>query len=316
MKKISIIVPIYNTQQYLQTCLESILNQTYKEFELILINDGSSDDSSKIAKHYQEKYSHQIVYYEKENEGVATTRNFGMQKATGDYILFVDSDDFIDKKLLEQLLPYLEEDIDMVKFKAVEVDQQGKVQQTIEGPNFKICSGQEAFNLLFSQDELIDTPCLYAIRREFIKNYSFSFQKGKNLEDFGLIPLMIISANKMVSIPFYGYYYRQSEESITRNQNIEKITQNAFDALFHYDVMKNEIQNRTIQSRTKQNILLFYTNAIFLLTRTLPKEKQKIYLQEIKKRKMSQNIKIRNIKQLIKRIMVSISIPLYLKLQK
>ena len=110
MTKISVIVPVYNTGKYIKRCLDSIVNQTIEsEIEIIVINDGSTDDSDERIKEYIRKKDckAKIKYYSKENEGIAKTRNFGIEKATGDYILFVDSDDYIKSELIEGVLPII-----------------------------------------------------------------------------------------------------------------------------------------------------------------------------------------------------------------
>ena len=93
MKKgISIIVPIYNSEKYLNKCIDSLINQTEKNIEIILVNDGSTDNSEEIIKEYKDK---RIKYYKNKNQGIGKTRNFGIEQATGSYIMFVDSDDYI-----------------------------------------------------------------------------------------------------------------------------------------------------------------------------------------------------------------------------
>ena len=94
--KVSVIVPVYNTYDYLNKCLDSLVNQSFKDYEIIIVNDGSTDDSEKIIKKYQKKYSN-IKYYYKENGGLSSARNYGIKYANGDYIAFVDSDDYVDK---------------------------------------------------------------------------------------------------------------------------------------------------------------------------------------------------------------------------
>ncbi len=110
MKKISVIIPVYNTEKYLKRCFDSVIEQDYQNLELVIINDGSKDNSELIIKEYKEKYPNLISYYKKENTGVADTRNFGIEKATGDYIMFLDSDDYTIKKkiLVLQILGTLE----------------------------------------------------------------------------------------------------------------------------------------------------------------------------------------------------------------
>lgn len=102
MNKISIIIPIYNVEQYLPQCLDSIINQTYKNLEIILINDGSTDNSGKICDNYA-KVDNRIHVFHKKNEGVSSARNLGLEKCTGDFIGFVDPDDFIELNMYELL---------------------------------------------------------------------------------------------------------------------------------------------------------------------------------------------------------------------
>ena len=100
MKDISIIVPIYNAEKYISKCLDSIINQTKKELEIILINDGSTDRTEEIIKKYQDK---RIRYFKNKNQGIGKTRNFGIDKAKGKYLLFLDSDDFLVENACELL---------------------------------------------------------------------------------------------------------------------------------------------------------------------------------------------------------------------
>ena len=99
---ISIIVPIYNVEKYLRQCLDSIMNQTYRNFECLLINDGSSDNSEDICREYVSKDS-RFRYFEKENGGVSSARNLGIEHSKGEYITFIDSDDWVDSDYLEVL---------------------------------------------------------------------------------------------------------------------------------------------------------------------------------------------------------------------
>lgn len=105
MKKVSIIVPVYNAELYLKTCIDSILNQTYQNIELILVDDGSSDNSSTIYNEYLGDPRVNII--KKENGGVSSARNSGIKEATGDYIMFVDSDDYIELTMIEEYVKYM-----------------------------------------------------------------------------------------------------------------------------------------------------------------------------------------------------------------
>ena len=100
--QVSIIVPVYNVEPYLRQCLDSVLGQTFKNFEVLLVNDGSSDSSGDICREYVEKDS-RFHYFEKENGGLSDARNYGIERAQGEYLTFIDSDDFVNEKHLENL---------------------------------------------------------------------------------------------------------------------------------------------------------------------------------------------------------------------
>ena len=265
MSKVSIIVPVYNTGDKLKKCLDSLVNQTIKDIEIIIINDGSTDNSEKIIKEYIANYKKQkqydskenenktknnssednnsveIEFYSKENEGIAKTRNYGIEKANSDYILFVDSDDYIDKKLVEKLLPYIVQNIDLIKFKLQRVNENGEILEKTDGPVFEKTTGQEGFNKLYSQDVLLDSPCVYLMKKELFKKNNFTFKRTYH-EDFGLMPLVIVSAKDMVSTPYYLYSYVQSSNSLMRNDDYSKTLKRIEDVWFHYDNAMNKIE--------------------------------------------------------------------------
>ena len=113
MVKVSVIVPVYNVENYIEKCLDSLLNQTLDDIEIIVVNDGSTDNSANIIK---EKYVNKIVYLEKENGGLSDARNFGLPHAKGKYIAFLDSDDYIEPTMYEKMYSVAEkEEADMVE---------------------------------------------------------------------------------------------------------------------------------------------------------------------------------------------------------
>ena len=317
MPKISFIVPVYNTGLYIKKCLDSIINQTFKEeIEIILIDDGSTDNSDELIKEYIEKNNSKdiIKYYTKENEGIAKTRNFGIDKANGEYIFFVDSDDYIDKETIKKLKPYIDEDIDMIKFKLQRIDKNNNILEKVDGPIFTKISGEEAFNILYSEDVLLDSPCVYVIKRNLFTKNNFKFNRTYH-EDFGLIPLIILKAKSFVSIPDYLYYYVQGENSITRNDDYSKTIKKFEDALYHYDNAIEKINKMNLNKKSKENAKIFYTNSVILKLYEIKEEDKNKFIKEIEKRKMYKNIKPRNIKQIIKRNLLHFNVKLYLKMR-
>lgn len=313
--KISIIVPVYNVEKYVEKCLKSLANQTMQDFEIIIVNDGSKDNSEEIIKNFKENHPNlQIKYLKKENGGLASARNYGVKYATGKYISFIDSDDYVDSNLYKNLEKYMDEDIDLIKFKMQTVDETGKILEKLDGPVFEKRTGEDGFKRLFAKDNFIDPACIYLYRREFFIKNKFKYRLRYH-EDFGLTSLIIVRANSFVSTNVFGYNYLQTEESLTRSRDANKDVARAKDMLKHYDNMLIQIDGYNIKKETKEMVKKYYTNSVILKVNTLIGEERKEYIKEIRNRKMYKNIKADNIKQFIKRNILKFDINLYLKLR-
>ena len=305
MKKISIIVPFLNAENCIEKCINNLLEQTYENIEIILVNDNSTDNSEKIVEKYLP--NEKIRYYkiQKETVGNAKARNLGIEKSTGNYFIFVDVDDYIDNNLLENLSKYMDEDYDLVKYKITLVSEIAEEIKKVEGPVFEKLTGEEAFNKLCFEDVLVDSPCAYLIKKDlFIKN-KFKFKENTYHEDFGLIPKVILNAKKVASCDLYGYFYVQSDNSIMRDE--EKNLKKAYDKLGYYDDMVDYIKKLNISNRTKENVMIYYTNSIIMSLKDLKGDGYNEFLTNVKKRRIYKNIKIRNIRQLIKKIIYAIN---------
>lgn len=313
--KISIIIPVYNVEKYIKKCLESLASQSMQDMEIIIVNDGSKDKSEEIINNYKESHPNMTIkYLKKENGGLASARNYGVKHAVGDYLSFIDPDDYLDKDLYKNLEKYMDEKIDVIKFKMKKVDTSGKVIENLDGPIFEKCTGEEAFKKLYAVDKFIDPACIYLYRREFFVENNFEY-KLRYHEDFGLTPLIIVQAKSFVSTKFYGYFYLQTEESLTRSKDNKKDIARAADMLAHYDNMIQLIDVYDIKEETKKIVKKYYTNSVILKANTLNAKEQKRYIKEMKNRKLYKNIKPENLKQFIKRILLMISIKLYLKMR-
>ena len=306
---ISIIITAYNAEKTIEKCLNSILDTQYNDYEIILINDGSIDNTEKIVELFA---SDKIKYYKKTNTGVADSRNFGIEKAKGDYITFVDSDDYVSSNYFEGIDKYINEGVDIIKRKGIIVSK--NKEEKIKGEIFDVTTGEDAFNKLCFTDIYLDTLWSYIIKKSLFIDNNLFFEKDRFHEDFGLLPLLILKANKMVSLEDYVYYYVQTDNSIMREKNIDKTIKKAKDALYHYDNIINTVENYNLSNFTKENVRIYCTNAILLKVNELNGKEQKWYIQELKNRKVYRNIKVRNIKQLIKKILLLINIKLYLKI--
>lgn len=315
MVKISVIIPVYNVEKYIDKCLGSLAEQSMQDFEIIIVNDGTKDHSEEVIKKYIESHKNlNIKYVKKENGGLASARNYGLKYATGKYISFLDADDYLDKDLFEKLDTYINNDIDVIKFKLKTVDEKGNLLEKVDGPVFEKCTGEEAYKKLCTQDLFMDPACIYLYRREYFIENKFEYRLRYH-EDFGLTSLVIVNSKTFVSTDVYGYNYVQSDESLTRSINYEKDVLRAKDVLNHYDNMIEKIKKYDIKNETKDLVKRYYSNSVLLKAGTLKENEQKEYIKEIRKRKMYKNIKPYNIKQLIKRIILMLNVKLYLKMR-
>ena len=315
MPKISVIIPVYNTEKYVEKCLESLAKQEMKDFEVIIVNDGSTDNSENVIKNYMQSSKLNIKYLEKENGGLASARNYGVEKASGKYISFLDSDDYLEKNLFSELEKYIDKDIDLIKFKMKKVDEKGRLIEKLDGPVFDICSGKQAYEKLCTSDKYMDPACIYLYKREFFVENNFKY-KLRYHEDFGLTSLIIVQAKTVVSTDICGYNYLQTEESLTRSKDNSKNIDRAKDMLIHYDNMLAVIDaNYDLSEKTKELVKRYYTNSVVLKAGSLKGKEKRNYIKEIKYRMMYKNIKPENLKQKIKRILLKYSISLYLKMR-
>ena len=299
---ISFVIPAYNAGNTIENTINSILKQkeTSLQYEIIVVNDGSTDNLDDIMKKFNENKN--IKYFSKENTGVADTRNYGINKSNGEYIVFVDSDDYISESLLKDIETYVKQDIELIKWNSVFVDENKNEISKNVNIAFEKVTGEQGFNLLFGKDNLIDCLWNYAIKKEIM----LEFPTGKYHEDFAIMPLIILKAKTMVAIGKYEYYYVQSQNSIMRNTSEKKTRQKLEDKLIHYDNFIKEIEKIPVQKVTKENFLIFATNSLLVVIPELKNENKIWFKKELKKRKIARNIKIRNIKQLLKKIILEI----------
>ena len=235
MPKVSVIVPVYNVEKYLERCLDSILNQSFKEeIEVIVVNDGSPDNSQKIIDKYQKKYKN-VKGYIKENGGLSSARNFGLTKATGEYVSFIDSDDYIDKDLYKSVSSKMNKKYDIIIF------------------DYNVAEGKKITRIksLFPEDADNVTPqeylltqvtsaCNKVYKREYLEKMKMKFPEGIIYEDYATIPGLVAGNPKMAYVEKGMYFYEQSEVSIMRNQEYKPKYENLFTATdILYDKLKD-----------------------------------------------------------------------------
>lgn len=310
MIKYSFIVPVYNTEKYLKKCLDSLVNQTYKDFEIIVVNDGSTDKSSSIISKYQKKYKN-IIVIDKENEGLSMARNRGVQKSSGKYIIFVDSDDYVSNKLLEEVDKKID-DSDILRFQiATEDEGYTKISEYHE-EGFESMCGYDAFKYLSSY-HFVEPAWCYVIRKNYYIENKFSFKKGVYHEDFGLIPYVIYKARKVKSIDFIGYYYIQRNGSIMNNSDYKKTVKKAFDMLEQYKTMRLFAKNINRKNNLDDYFLSYISNSVIVKARELKKDEKKVYINELKKLNVFDGVLVNTRIRRFKKYLMKHNLNLYLK---
>ncbi len=310
MIKYSFIVPVYNTEKYLKKCLDSLVNQTYKDFEIIVVNDGSTDKSSSIISKYQKKYKN-IIVIDKENEGLSMARNRGVQKSSGKYIIFVDSDDYVSNKLLEEVDKKID-DSDILRFQiATEDEEYTKINEYHE-EGFESMCGYDAFKYLSSY-HFVEPAWCYVIRKNYYIENKFSFKKGVYHEDFGLIPYVIYKARKVKSIDFIGYYYIQRNGSIMNNNDYKKTVKKAFDMLEQYKTMRLFAKNINRKNNLDDYFLSYISNSVIVKARELKKDEKKVYINELKKLNVFDGVLVNTRIRRFKKYLMKHNLNLYLK---
>lgn len=217
MTKVSLIVPIYNSQNYLEKCIKSLISQTLKDIQIILINDGSTDNSEKIIKSFDDE---RIVYISKNNEGIGKTRNLGIDKATGEFLAFVDSDDYLNEHFCEYMYQKaVNDDCDLVVCDFFED------RNTLVGIKFKDFKDTN----LRETPELINYinlgPCNKLYKKSLFDDKNNRFEENLKYEDAPFVVKMLVSANRIGKVNDYLTYYviHSNSETTIRDKRMYDI---------------------------------------------------------------------------------------------
>lgn len=288
MADISIIIPAYNAEKYIEKCLDSIISQTKKELEIIVVNDGSTDNTESIVKNYKDK---RIKYFKNKNQGIGKTRNFGIEKATGKYIMFIDSDDYIEKNECEKLYCKAENNnLDIVICDFYKVYDSGKIEQ-IHTPNFNDSSLKD------NPDIITEYLCPWAklYNRKMIIDNNIKFVENLKYEDAPFVIKALCTAKKIGKVDECLNYYliHGNSETTVRDRR-------CFDILKIIDIIRKEtkdkeylkdkidkltvriITNYTIQQRMQKDKKIgmeFIDKAFEYLEREIPNYKDNKYFE-------------------------------------
>lgn len=229
MSKVTIIIPVYNSEKYIGKCLDSILQQTYQDFEILVVNDGSKDNSQEVINKYKEKYPDKINAIEQDNKGVARTRNESIKKVKSKYIMFMDNDDYLDKDYIETFVKEIERDnYDAVVGGYRRITEKNKILKTLK----------------LNNDEwskyMIMAPWAKIYKTEYLVQNNITFLENNLGEDmyFNLKALLL---GKVKCINYVGYNWFFNTQSVS-NTIQKNITQLQVYELINacYDMLKDE----------------------------------------------------------------------------
>lgn len=242
MKKVSIVVPVYNAEKYIAECIEAIIEQSYKNIEIILINDGSSDKSGEICNRYA-NLDNRIQVIHNKNYGVSYSRNCGIEMATGEYILFIDSDDIVEKEYVKTLIKEIIRnkcDISICGYEKVDIVNNKQENYLIREYNDIFCGIlKDDYYIL---EPFLLTPWGKLYRIKIIKKYNIRFPEDcKIAEDqiFNYTYLEFVKKYVYINKPMYKYFYRNMY-SLTNNRNIEN---------FYSEIKNLKIKKRFLQKK-------------------------------------------------------------------
>lgn len=210
---LSIIIPVYNTEKYLQRCLESAIDAAPNNSEIIIVNDGSTDGSEKVINKFLNQYPDIIRYFKKANGGLANTKNFALEKAKGEFITFLDSDDYVDKRMYKDLLFEVEKNYVQIAVCDMEL-----VFECGKPPIYKACSNQsrrDSFSKVVDTD-LMTSSCNKIVHRSLFDG--LSFPEGINNEDVAVTPILYSRANNIAIVKKPHYKYLQRDGSIMNSE--------------------------------------------------------------------------------------------------
>lgn len=221
---VSIIIPVYNVEKFVKKSILSAMNQTYQNLEIVVVNDGSTDNSGKIC-HELEKEDNRVKVYDKKNGGVSSARNFGVKQATGEYLMFLDGDDILTTNAVEGLLEIIQkENADICIGKGITVSENANINSEPIPQNkfIKEFNAEEAIANALYETEFSLSCNMKLYKKSTFKN--ISFPTGKTFEDLATIYKVFLNCNKIVYIKFYMYYYILRNGSIVSSLNPLKNT--------------------------------------------------------------------------------------------
>lgn len=257
---ISIVVPIYNVEAYLSRCVDSLLNQTMEEIEIILVNDNSPDNCPVLCDSYAKK-DNRIKVIHKENGGLSDARNAGLELAQGDYVLFVDSDDYIDIKTCEYFYEYLKDNkVDVAIGSAIKVEgsKLSKFNDRTPYEVNKTLTGNEFLKTGYKNGVPSMAVWCNLYNNDFLRRNNLFFKKGLLHEDEQWTPRVFLLAKKVLvtEICFYNYVIR--EGSITNSNNFKKNAEHIIETVNELNAIFETLEDKELKKMLKNNLVTLY----------------------------------------------------------
>lgn len=279
--KYSFIVPVYNSEIYLKRCLDSLINQSYNNYEIIIIDNNSKDSSLSIVREYIKKNNNIKLYFSKSKK-VGLVRNLGIKKSTGNFFITIDSDDIIESNLLEIINSVITDKTDIVRFNAFSEMEKEMFATNLEPGTYsgKICL-EYFIDEYIKYNKIFGPSWLYGINKQFYIENNFKF-KNYFQEDFGLIPQVLFFAKTMVVINKQLYNYIYNNNGITNNRN--NSYKKAKDILYHYDNHINFANKNMFDVKSKKKFEKYLKTTLIRKYKKLNNYEQILYIKELEKR--------------------------------
>lgn len=281
----SIILPIYNVEAYLLECVNSILNQTYKDYELILVDDGSKDKSPDICDELEREHEC-IKVIHKKNGGLSDARNAGTKEAIGKYIIYIDSDDFVlDREFLSKIAKKAQTGVDLIFYKYQKYFDES---QKLEECKFSYSSAMKKntyaskINALVKADAFYGMAWIKAIKKSVLLKNNIEFEVGLLGEDMEWNYHIIFSASSIEFIDESMIAYRQREGSITSTHKLKNLTDFIYILEKWSERITSKVENEDLKIALYGSLAKYYSNLLVVYAR-ISDTKKKDYVKRIKK---------------------------------
>ena len=308
--KISLVIPVYNVEKYLARCLDSCLHQDLAadEYEIIVVNDGSPDGSKVIAEKYASEYAN-IKLYNQENGGLSVARNNGLEKAQGEYVWFVDSDDWIEEKCLAGIVEKMDiQNLDMLQIGYIEAYDNGNIIKSPRGLFEGCMTGCEAMKAQY-----IPAPAQFTIyRRNFLERFTLLFYPRIYHEDAEFKPRALFFAQRFASLNKHVYYYYQRPQGSIMSSYSVKRGRDVLTVCNNLCTFKEDTSMSPLIKREFDYIITVYLNEFFRGIQLLDIDERRFLIQLFKKERhlISCMKGSKNKKHRMEGRLLSISVPL------